>query len=187
MQRVAPVVERQLILFAVEGELAVGDAIGEATDESPHRRLARANLIDAFITERDVTELAFTVGDHNLLDLGAQIDDLHDHAVLVPDRVKPDPLAVDLRLKPRRIEHERTLLRGFSRRQYRAAWERDDGASRETPSQPFHGIPRSRFLPAMPIVAECRQPRGPRPIGRNRPPSTCRTPRGWNPARPRRP
>ena len=76
MEMVVSIVDSQLVLFAVEGELAVLDAVAEASDENTEERLGRVDdILDVVMSLNHVGMLAVLVGNH----------DCHDGTTIVGD------------------------------------------------------------------------------------------------------
>ncbi len=76
MQGVRAVVGRQGVLLAVEGELALGDAVGDAADGAAEVRVVAEIAFQVVEAEDDVGQLAVLVGDVQLGEGGAVGDDL---------------------------------------------------------------------------------------------------------------
>ena len=90
VQRVGPVIFRQSVGFAVEGEGAVGDAVGIAADNSAQERRIRNVALQVLVAENDVGKLAFAVGDANRNNDAAIVHRIDFDSVGVRERVQGD-------------------------------------------------------------------------------------------------
>jgi hypothetical protein len=85
---VGAVVRREGVLFAVEGELALGDAVGVAAGDGAEERVAGEVAVEVLEAEDDVAGVAVLVRHVQLGDDAAVVGDLGDDAVLVGEGVQ---------------------------------------------------------------------------------------------------
>ena len=85
---IRPVVPGQCVFVAVECEFAVGDTIGDAPRDGAEKRMSLHIAVEIVEAKHYIAVVAIAV---RRVDFGhdrAVFGDLHDHAVLVPERVK---------------------------------------------------------------------------------------------------
>ena len=94
VQVVRPVVDRQLVVFALEGELPLGDSVGDAAGGTAEVLVPFA-LVSGDVVEAEdhICELALLVGNLQLGESGSARDQAGDHPGLVAKRVPFDRLA----------------------------------------------------------------------------------------------
>ncbi len=94
MQGIRRIVDRELIRFSVERELAIGDAIRIAAHGRSEVRLFSDVAIEAIEAEDDIALAAGAVGHPNLGERGAEIGDFGDGAFGIREREELDRRAV---------------------------------------------------------------------------------------------
>lgn len=100
VERLAVVVDRQVVLRAVERETSLGDAVGVGSHDRAEEAFAVIVdvTVDRLVAEHDVFVVARAVGSPERYDAGAVVGDLHGH-VARAERVDSDGFAVRLRLE----------------------------------------------------------------------------------------
>ena len=91
MQAVGTVVDGELVVLAVNRELAFGDAIAVATDEGSEVAAFCAVLLvvsDVVMSEADIGHVAVLVGDHDADDASSEVREAHFHAFSVGEDVE---------------------------------------------------------------------------------------------------
>ena len=86
--RTAVVIEFQIVFFSVQHETAIGDAVGEAADQSPEIRAFVSVIFGVLKTEQYIDRLAVTVGSTQRNERAAPIGDIHFKPGSVGQRVE---------------------------------------------------------------------------------------------------
>ena len=94
VQMVRPVVHRERVFLAVQGELALRNAVGHAPGDGAEERMALRVFLELVEAEHDVARLARAVGRPQLRDDAAILGDLDLHAEAVDEGVNLDRRAV---------------------------------------------------------------------------------------------
>ena len=90
VQAVRAVVDGQLVGLAVEGELAVFDAVGYASADGVEIGLFGSPLLRCAEAKDDILDFPFAVGDQQFGDLRAEIRDLRFETTAALDRIELD-------------------------------------------------------------------------------------------------
>ena len=100
VQVVGAVVDGQVVLLAVEGELAVADAVALATYEGGEEGLGRAHaVVNVVVSLNHVGIVAVAVGHHNSYECAAIVGDGHFHTVFVGQEEEVGGFTIDFFLE----------------------------------------------------------------------------------------